>query len=236
MLIDQITNPRIRFGVLRKAAQGKEMEDLATKAFFYVIEHYNAFDCQKEKILDEIIQSCPSIADSINGERVLESFKRFFQESERRREIIITEELCWVEKYVKDSSVITQIKKLIYRKLLSASSHQDYQRKTIDLSVEDELEIVREVLQERSVGSKRKMEIAKEFGEPSEAFTRNYWKKLLYDRHYEKAESLGNFPDVALDIIVENINNGYLLDALDVAERFLPERKGEVEGIINAFV
>jgi len=84
----------------------------------------------------------------------------------------------------------------------------------------------------KSTDLKRKVELAEEFGEPKDKFINAYYGKLLYDRHYDQAEALGvSDPEIFIDAIIKDINNGYVADALDIADRFLPDQKDIIEEI-----
>ena len=241
MLIERISNPWFQFKVLQATLQGEEKSHLAKKAFLYVICRYNAYSSQKEKILNEIAEAYPDITEAACDEEMLEHFQYFCQEAKRRGEIVSPAELDWVNKFVRNTTIRVQIEKLIYRVVLGASSHWDKMRQGFSWTISDDekLELVREVLLEKEVGSKRKLELAQEFGEPKNDFARPYYRKLLYDRHYDKAEELGvSDPEITLNVVVANIDNGYFRDALDIAQRFLPERKdlaGEIQQIIAVF-
>jgi len=242
MLIDFISNPWFRFKVLHANLQGEEEKSQsAKKAFLHVIVRYNAYISQKEKILGEIAEVYPDITDAVSDEEILLYFQYFCQEARRRNEIVSPAELNWVNKFVRDDVIRVQIEKMIYRIVLGASSHWDKMRRSFTWTIceSEKLELVHEVLLDKGVGSKRKMELAQEFGEPKDDFARSYYRKLLYDRHYDKAEELGlSDPEIVFDVIVANIDNGYFRDALNIAKRFLPERKDlaeEIQQIIAAF-
>ena len=107
------------------------------------------------------------------------------------------------------------------------------------LTDKEKLEQVREVLQDESVGNKKKLELAKEFGEPTEEYSRPYFQKLLYDRHYDNASELGvsDFETI-MEVILGNIDHGYFQDALDIAKRFRTDREDladEIQKLIDTF-
>lgn len=239
MLIERISNPWFRFKVLQATLQGEEKSHLAKKAFLYVIFGYNAHGSQKEKILNEIAEAYPEIREAVCDEEVLDHFQHFCQESKRKNEIVSPAELGWVNKFVRNAMIRVQIEKLIYRTILRASSHWDKMRQGFNWTISDDekLELVREVLLDKGVGSKRKLELAQEFGEPEGDFSRSYYRKLLYDRHYDKAEELGvNNSEIVFNAIMANVDNGYFQDALDIAQRFLPGRKDLAEEIQQIMV
>ncbi len=241
MLIERISNPWFQFKVLQATLQGEEKGHLAKNAFLYVINEYNAYSSQKEKILNEITETYPDITEAVCDEDMLEHFQYFCQKARRRNEIVSPVELDWVNKFVRNATIRVRIEKLIYRIVLGASSHWDKMRHDFSWTISDDekLELVREVLLDKGVGSKRKLELAQEFGQPKDDFARPYYRKLLYDRHYDKADELGvSDSEIVLDVIVANVDNGYFRDALDIAQRFLPERKDlaeEIQQIIAVF-
>lgn len=246
MLVERITNPWFRFKVLfatlpaEGAGEGERFM-LARDAFLHVVANYSAFNFQKEKVLNEIIEAYPGLIDAISDDEMLSKFQDFCREARKRNEIVSPAELKWVEKYVGDSMIFEQIEKMIYRVLLCASSHWDGMRRTFNWTISDidKQELVRGVLQNEDIGSKRKMEIAQEFGEPDNQFVKVYYKKLLWDRHYDQAQALGvSDLDYVIDVIVSDINSGYFNDAIEVAQRFLPDRQDlikEIQQIIAAF-
>lgn len=232
MLIDHITNPLFRLRVL--SSQGEERSLLAKQAFLFIVRTRNAYDYQKENVLDEIAQGCPGLTEMISDEEMLVHFQHFCQEATRRGEITSTAELDWVSRYIRDPAIRMQIEKMIYRIFLIATSHWDRARWDYCWMISDseQHQMVREVLLDKGLGSKRKLELAQEFDEPHEEFLRSYYQKLLYDRHYDKAESLGvSYPDLVYVVVVANMNAGYFRDALEVAQRFLPDRTDLTEEI-----
>ncbi|NTW45758.1 MAG: hypothetical protein HGB18_01730 [Candidatus Moranbacteria bacterium] len=155
--------------------------------------------------------------------------------------IVTPAELDWVGKYISDAKVRIDIEKLIYKNLLQADSYWDPLRKSTKFTITEDQkrELAKEVLRDEEVGLVRKIELAREYDEPNEAYIRVYLRKLLYDRHYDQAAALGaNHPDVVIEVVRMNIENLYLSDAENVIRRFLPERKDllrEVRGIKKAF-
>lgn len=234
VMLIKINNSWIKFKVLWTSLTEEERVYLAKETFLYVIYRYNAFFHQKEKMLDEVAKAYPDIDDAVSDGKILLEFQYFCQEAGRRNEIVSPAELKWVKKYVRYYEVQLEIEELIYCILLRASSHWDKMRQDFGwtISAPRKLEFVREILRDKKVGSKRKLELAEEFGESKDDFARSYYKKLLYDRHYDKAKELSvENSDVVVDVVVANINNGYPGDALDIVERFLPYRKDLVEEI-----
>jgi hypothetical protein len=234
MLIERITNPWYLFRILLPTLEGVERGNLAKQAFLHVICSYSAYKSIKELMLGDIAKACPEITDIVSDEEMQMQFQDFCQEARRRREFVSPAELEWVYEFVKSSAIRTQVEKLIYKMGLLASSSWDSTRRAFSwtISESEKLELVREVLRGEEIGSIRKVELAEEFGEPKDDFVRFYYRKLLYDRHYDKAKKLGvSYPDVVVDVIVENINNGYLQGALDIAQHFLPERADLIDEI-----
>lgn len=241
MLIDQVSDPLVRLKVLHSKLSDEERAALAKQAFLHVIAHHNAFKFQKKKVLDEIAQICPDIRDTISEEEMFNYFEDFCAEAKRRNEIVSTAELTWVNRYISSLEIRLLIEKLIYRTLLAASSHWNKLRWDFQWQFNDQekLMLAREVLRDSRVSAKRKVEIAREFTEPGDDYLRAYYKKLLYDRHYEQAAALEVKSDeIVIEILIKNINYGYFRDALELAEKFLPhqpELAEEIKQIITAF-
>lgn len=243
MLIERISNPWIKFKLLHLHPNTREEEksSLAKQAFLFVISRCGAYQFKKEAVLDEIAEDYPEI---VSDQEMLESFQYFCQEeAERKNKIVSPAELNWINKFIRSAAIRVQAEKLIYRIILSASSYWDKMRKNFSWTISDDekLKLVREVLLDKKVGFKRKFELAQEFNEPTDDFIRPYYRKLLYDRLYDKAEELGiSDPQIVLDVVVANIDNGYFRDALEIVKRFLPEREHlvveiEIQKIIAVF-
>lgn len=219
MLVEKISSPWMKFKVTGENAK---------EAFMHVIYDYNAFAFDKKGMLAAIVEKCPEVLNSLLEEEILETFKQFHRNIIQRREIMSPAEFEWVSQYVKDPHIRKEMEKLLYRSLLSASSHHDETRHAFSwiISEDEKKEIVKDVLENFNLRSKRKMEIAREFDEPSEQYEIEYFGRLLWDRHYDKAETLGTKNEEAVvSVILENINSGYVSDAAQIAARFLPERK-----------
>lgn len=233
MLIEHISNPWVKFKVLFTTLRVKEKKiQMAKDAFLYVITNYNAFNSQKTEMLDDIVRTYPKVVGVINDKEIFEHFLSFYSEMFERREIVSPSELDWVNKYIGNAEIRIKIEEFIYYKLLRVSSYWDGVRQGFNwtISKKDELELARKALQNRNVGSKRKMEIAQEFGEPDDKFVNAYYKKLLYDKHYNKADNLKvSDPGIVIDVIILNINAEHFQDAVDVARRFLPDNKGIIK-------
>ncbi len=248
MLIERADNPWIQFKVLWPDLERGQRSLLAKRAFLHLIARYDASRFQKEKSLAEIAELCPGILDPASGEshvvsdrEILQAFRYLYQDAKRRREILSPEELTWARLYVKDREIYIIIEKMIYQLLLGASSHWDKIRGGFKwaISEEDKLKLARQALKDTRLGSKRKLEIAREFGEPEDDFATAYFRKLLWDRHYDKAQESGlSDPRIALEVVVDNINSGYFSDAFEIVRRFLPERTDliqEIQRIKSAF-
>ncbi|MEI7749429.1 MAG: hypothetical protein WCJ25_00305 [Candidatus Moraniibacteriota bacterium] len=220
--------------VLKNNLSEKELQELTKRAFLFVVSGKNAFKFQKRKALDDIISHCPDAVDSIGDQEMYESFRSFCEESARRGEVVSPAELDWVSKYISDSDIRRDIEKLIYRILLCASSYWEKVRESPKFTITqaEKTELARQVLQSYDVGSVRQAELARELGVPAEEYILSHYKKLLYDRHFDEAEELKvNNPQAVLEVVVKNIENHYLSDALEVLLRFLPEREDLAEEV-----
>lgn len=242
MLIEQITNPQIRFAIVKGKLGKAEKASLAKQAFLYIIEKYDACEFQKEKMFREIVEACPEIMESISDEEMKDSFQLFYENATKSGKIVSTEELKWIGKYVRDNQIRIMMERMIYHKFLRASSHWDKERREFKWSIskKEKAVLASEIICHFWPGNKRAMELAQEFGLPYiEDYRRGYFRKLLYDRHYDKAAELGVADeDTIIGVILSNIDNRYLHDALDVARRFLPDRNDvieEIEQIVAAF-
>lgn len=235
MVTERLTNDWYLFRILFPTLQvADDRINLAREAFVHVVINYSSYSFQKKKVLDEIVGACPEVLKQITDDQIFKCFQLLCQRAKKRNEIVSTTELTWVTKYVKDSGIQIAIEKIIYHLLLGASSHWDVMRQSFSwtISADDKLELVRQILKDQDLGSKRKLELAIEFGEPTDDFARPYFRKLLYDCHYDQAEKLGvSSENIIIEIIVENINNGYVQDAIDIAKRFLPDQKELLEEI-----
>jgi len=238
MLIDQISNPWVRFKVQFDILDNEnEKRFLAKKAFLYVIGNISSeYQYKAQDWLDEIIRVCPKVIDAIRNEEILEHFQRFCDEAKRRNEPISLLELNWVNEYVKDATTRNQIEKILYRMFLGSSSYWDKKRHrhAWTLSKSDIDELVYQTLWDENVGSKRKMELAIEFNLPKDKFVKAYYVKLLRDGHYEKARELGVHElELVIRVIIEKINELDTSTAIQIAERIIPDRKDIIEEIRN---
>lgn len=232
MLIEKISNHFVRFRVLGGDENAKE-------AFLYVVAAYDAYKFPKEKMLGCIVEECPEVFAEILEEvsfqtEIFKAFKLLYQNLLNRNELLSPAEFDWVSRYVKSQDLRKEMEKILYYSLLVASRHHDKVRRNFEWTIgEKDIEkIVKKILDNPSLRSKRKMEIAEEFDESSERFKIKYFKKLLWDRHYDKAEKLGiNNSEVVLQVVLSNIDATYFEDAIQVASRFLSDSEGIVEEI-----
>ena len=241
MLVERIENPWIRFKVLFATLNEGDKKQLAKEAFLHVIANYNALSCDKKGMLDEIVKACPIVTKTIFGGTMYEHFQDGCEKAREKKHVVSTTELEWVRHYIKGSATCLQAERLIYRSLLCASDFWNTVRYRFNwtISEDDRKCLALEVLVDKTVGAKRKMEIAKEFGESPDSYTLMYFRKLLLDGHCDKAKTLKvNRSDFVIGVIVLKLDNGDFQDALDIAENFLPERKDiikEIKGIAIAF-
>jgi hypothetical protein len=241
MLIEQMSDPYFRLMVIGETLDAEEKDHLVRKAFLHIIATRDACQFQKIKALDKILEVCPDAIDGITDEAMIEHLGYLRDNMLERHELISTPELEWVAKYVRSSDARIEAEKLVYSAMLLGSDHWDKHRREFKWSIlESEcIGLIKKALQSDGIGSKRKMQLAKEIGEPTESFARPYFRKLLWDRHYDLAEGVGvKFEDDIIAIIMQNLNAGYFSDALMIVQRFLPDRQDlidEIQQIINAF-
>lgn len=239
-VIELIEEPWVRFKVLFTTTEEEEQKkQLAKEAFAFVIARYSAFKFPKEKMLDTIANLYPNITTVFSDEELFQFFEEFYNEMFRRKEIVTSAELGWVEKYIDDTDIHTKIEKLIYARLLIASSHWDPMREKFEWTISegDMLELAREALKDENLGSKRKMELAEEFRLPGLDFAKDYHWKLLYSGHYKQMTNLEIDDGTVISAVASLLENGRWDNAIDVAKRFLPERADvieETEAIVEA--
>jgi len=221
MLVERLSNKWIRF-----LATGED----AKEAFLYVIRWRNASLLGKKvKILAEIVEKCPEIADAISDEDMFSAFEQLRCDSDKRHDILLLIELRWVNQYIRSADVRKKIEKVIYRSMVTFSDYFDPRRREFEwtLSLNEKIEIVKEVLADPEVGNRRKCELAEEFGLPEQLPLRNYFKKLLRDDHFDKAMALEiNDPEAVIEVIVDLIDEGaWVIAASTLVQIFLPDRK-----------
>ncbi len=210
--------------------------ELMKNAFLYITENFDSYTSNKKKLLNEIVSFCPKITGHLLDEEILSSFYRFCSAMVKKNSIVSPAELKWVELYVKNKEVQLEIEETIYNLLLQASSHWDKMRQGYkwNISKERRLKIVREKLFSTNLGAKRKMELAEEFSLSKKPFAEEYFRVLLYDGHYAKAQSLNvNNPEIVMDCIVSSLENYHFEKALEVAEKFHQDLVPEVQKFIN---
>lgn len=247
MFTDRIENPFLIFRLffcnlseekkegIRKEPDAESIR-LTKNAFLYVIENYNSYSSQKKRLLDEISSFCPKMLDELLDEEMLGVFYKFCKAMVKKNIIVSPAELDWVNFYIKGEKARIEIEESIYGLLLQTSSYWDKMRQNYNWSITEErrLEIVQEKLSSSNLGAKRKVELSEEFGESNESFKKEYFRTLLFDGHYKKAQSLGvNDPDTVMDCIVSAIEVHHFEMAREVAEKFQPELVSEVEKFIS---
>lgn len=232
MLIDQVTDPWLLWRLTGKDPRA---------AFLYVVASENAMTFEKLKALNNIAKVNPEVLDLFSSLDVLQAFHRLVEDSRERGELVSYVELAWVSVYVLDADVRSVIEEAIYYGFLLASDYADKNRKEFKwkLSGPTKKRLAISALENDRVGSKRKMQIALEFGLSSAAYTRSYFKRLLWDKHYDQAlklERCWTDTDV-IGVIVENLNSEHYRDAFQIAALFLPHRKDitqELESMARA--
>ncbi len=242
MLISKTSNTVVKLMVaFKKDDQGWRHVSLVREAFLYVIENYNSYSQRKNDLLDKISSIFPTALDQVTNRSIWKSFGIFWATHDGRREVISISELKWVKKYVSDPVIVKKIERLIYKSLLR-SSRNDSIRLGYEwtMSNEDINEVVGHVLLDEGLASKRKMQIALEYDLDMSEYARTYYRKLLWDRHYDKAANLSieTPKDIVEEVIIMNIDNNHFRDALDIAKRFLPKRTylvDEIEEMQDAF-
>lgn len=257
MLIKNVKNDYVRFRYFSNSDKWdklteKEKIELARLAFLWVVRNYDSYKFQKEKMLDDIVYVCPEVKGHLFPEDIWNEFKTFFRIFTERGGIVSPEELKWAKKHIAHETYLKQIEKKIYQSLLCGSSHWDKIRHEHKWSLSDEekSDIARVTVVGGGLGNKRAMEIANEFHFPEleRNFVREYFKKLLWDRHLDKAEKIASENEdalisdikeaIVLNIITKNIDALYLRDALEIAERMLPHKQQiavEIKSIQQSF-
>lgn len=226
MLKERIKGRWLRYRLTREDPEG---------TFYCVVANYSAFSHQKMAMLNSVVESNPDLKDKLSDETLLRCFKRLADGCVAGNEILSPAELEWVSVYVQKPVVRTTMEMIIYRALLQASAHWDKMRHAYNWSLTERgrKELAQEVLNSTSVSSKRKYQLAQEFCLPDEEFARKYFRRLAWDRHYDKAEGLNLLGSVVeeavIDVIVGNLESGHVRDAVEVAERFLSHRQDVIQ-------
>ena len=241
MLISRITDPYMRFRTVTECLTPEEGRGLARGAFRHVLATRNALKCQKNKILREIYGKCPGILKEISDAEMIGCLERLRDFSLVRGESISTAELDWVNIYVQTPEARARAEMIVYSVVLLGSDHWDRIRQEYPWVISEDVcaELIRQALKDKSLGSKRKMELAKEIGQSHEEFARAYAKKLLWDRHYDLAAGVPEKTEEdIITVIVKDLDAGYFQDALEIAECFLPlqpDVAGEIRQIMSCF-
>jgi len=241
MLIEEVSDPYIRLMVIGETLEKEKKEQLVGQAFLYIISTRNAFKFKKLEMLTRILTFSPSVIDEISDEVIINHFEELRDIMVYRHEMLSTAELEWITKYVRSPESRLQAEKIIYSVMLLGSDYWDKIRHefTWSISKSDRKNLIKKTLKEERLGDKRKMELAKEIDEPAEKYTRSYFRKLLWDRHYDLAEELGvRFEEDIIKTVINNLDAGYFDDALKIVQRFLPERQDladEIKSIQSAF-
>jgi hypothetical protein len=238
----QINEPYFRFIILVDTMGDLVARDrLAKDAFRHVLATRDACKSNKALILEDILAKCPHTLNGITDDEMLDSLRRLRDQMLNRGESISTSELKWVAKYMRNDRRRQEAEKIIYYVMLLGSSHWDESRRRYPwtISKQDQVALIGKAINSDSLGNKRRMELAKEIGVPTGELSRPYFRKLLWDQHYDKAAEVGmvNEEDV-FAVVSDNLNAGYFRSALEIIQRFLPKRQDlidEVERIIAAF-
>jgi hypothetical protein len=229
MLAERITNDLVKY---------KLTGENPKKAFLFIISNYNAGAANKVKLLAEIANAHPGLIKSIFPYEMFTAFLDLLAHATARGEVLSCAELNWVSLYVTDTAFRLQIEEFIYIGLLRASDHHDLGRRGADWKLTNEAKgmIATQIINDPKIGSKRKMQIAREFDLPWDVHARKYFKTLLEDGHLTTAMALEieNSDDLTIDAIVDKLNTGHVDQAIEIAASFLPHRedvKKELEEI-----
>ncbi|MFA6295327.1 MAG: hypothetical protein WC666_02800 [Candidatus Paceibacterota bacterium] len=200
------------------------------EAFIYVLTTFNAYSTQKMMVLTDIIVTNPSIRDQLSDEVLNKCFNELTEYLTRHNQVLSLEEMAWVNAYIDNTDIRIRIEKKIYETLLRSSDH-DGMRKSYKWSItqEDRKQLAEIALKDPSIGSKRKMQIAQECRFSSDNWKKQYFGRLLWDRHYENAktlvENIGDVRDIVIQAILENVEAFYIDDAIDIARNFIPDNR-----------
>ena len=231
LIVDQLKNHWIRFKVLYGTV-GQDKATLARTAVIYVIENFCASSTRKCALLSEIGVVAPLVFESISDTELQGAFQRFSVEVVRHGGMVAQSELHWINVFVRSPTIRMEMEKIIYRSLLIASSfHDEIRRRTKwTFNESDRVVLVREVLATPNLGSKRKMELAREFGEPHQAYLLEYYFTLLCEGHYDNAIQLIGGKDevfeaagvMVIKAIVAKIDARDYPCAMVIARKFRP--------------
>lgn len=234
MLIERLSDPYFKLLVFKDKLSLEELLGLARCAFLYIIASRDASKVNKLAILSRIVGVSPSVCESISDEEMVSGLRYLSERLRSRHLLLSTAELDWVRHYVVSSEWQENAEAVIYTSMLYGSSHWDRVRCAYqwNLSTERKADLIRETLACPYLGVKRKLELAQEFGEPSEGFRRVYLRKLLCEGHYRKVRELGPCAeDDVLDSAVALLNMGRITQARELVENCLPERVDLMEEI-----
>ena len=224
MLIEQITDAWIKYQVTGENPRW---------AFLYVISNYPAADFAKVLMLKGIMEKVPGI--TMSDDELFQAFCRLAERAELRHEVLSWLELNWVTVYIKSPEIHTKIEDIVYRSLLIASDRSDAGRKVFKWGISEERRrtITVDVIMDTDIGSKRKMQLAREIGWPTEVHARDYFKTLLRGNHYDIARALGlkDTDMLVIEVIVDHLNAGLSEDAFSLALEFLSKRQDVIDEI-----
>ncbi|MDP2651527.1 MAG: hypothetical protein Q8O94_00110 [bacterium] len=231
----QINEPYIKFMLLADSVKESwEMDRLAKEAFLYIIATRHACKFNKVEMLGEIVEKCPDVVDGISDEEMVNHLKYLRNSEQKRSTLVSTPELEWVTKYVRTPEARQQAEKIIYLSMLRGDSYWDKRRHEYAWTISKDMQdvLILNSIQDKSIGSKRRIELAKEIDFPAEYLQRLYFRKLLWDRHYDNAAEVGmkNEEDVFI-VASKNLNAGYFSDAFELVQRFLPARQDLIDEI-----
>ena len=238
----QITEAFFRFILLAKTMEnGEEKDRLAKEAFLCIISTRDACRHQKDKALAQILSLCPDALNGVTDNEMVDGLKCLHERMKHRHRLVSTPELTWVAHYVRTPEAREEAEKIIYSSMIRGDSHWDKARHehSWTMSHAVQVELIREALHDKGIGSKRKTELAREINVPEEEMIRPYFRRLLWDRHYDQAMDIKGWKEEDVFLIISsNLNAGYFTDSLELAQRFLPNRQDildELRSIIAAF-
>lgn len=230
-LIDQIKNVWVRYVLTGENP---------TAAFLYVVATYKVALSEKVKILYNIVRVHPEVLTDLTDEKIHNAFSKLVASCQSRKEWFLFDELVWVRRYVKHPDFRSQIEEDIFQLSLMATDRHDDIRRAFKWTISETAKknVVEGLLRVSDLCSKRKVQLAHEFGLPLGDYAYDYFETLLWGRHYATAEALDlkDTDDTAIRAIIEKLDVGQPDDALNIAERFLahrPEIAAEVKEIIE---
>jgi hypothetical protein len=171
----EVSDPYFRFMLLAdELKDAAEKDRLARKAFHHILATRDACKFDKVAILDKILEKCPDAINCITDESMIEDLEELRDNTWRRNELISTPELEWVIKYTKTMAARQAAERIIFRSMLLGNSGWDKTRHEYKWTISENVrhELIHEILHSDNLGSKRKTELAKEIGEPTEDIER----------------------------------------------------------------